>query len=113
MSTTKEPTLSDFGQPDESPSEVSAEKLGVYYRQFGGDVRMVADLAGVTPDDVRERLAECQLHGDGIEPDVLADKLPHEVGLDPLGCGECGAVEIVQHPCPDCGFDPRGGATDA
>jgi hypothetical protein len=46
---------------------------------------------------------------DTVAPHVLAKMGPENLGLDPLGCGECGAAEIGEHPCPECGYDPENG----
>lgn len=39
---------------------------------------------------------------------ATVDLWPHEVDLSPLNCGRCGAEEIYEHPCPECGYDPGG-----
>lgn len=45
--------------------------------------------------------------GDNLwDPHNLIKRLPHEVGLSPLGCGDCGAGEIFDHPCPECDYSP-------
>jgi len=41
------------------------------------------------------------------DPNMVHRLLPEDLGLSPLGCAECGVVEIDGHPCPDCGHDPR------
>lgn len=44
--------------------------------------------------------------GNVWDPHNLSDKFPQDVGLSPLGCGECGADEIYSHPCPECEWSP-------
>lgn len=45
--------------------------------------------------------------GDNLwDPHNLRKLQPQDVGLSPLGCGECGADDIYNHPCPDCGYAP-------
>jgi hypothetical protein len=118
--------LGDVGPAPETESigldEVCARETGTAedvdwleaYHRHGGDPATIASATGEPEAVVRERLVETVLHSSlHLEQGTLGRMLPHEIeGLSPLGCGECGATVIAVHPCPECGFDPRG-ATDA
>lgn len=81
-------------------------------RQFadaGDSVTALADRLGTS----ERECAKLLLAEEDIEPAApfCIERLrPEDLGLSPLGCGECGQADIGTHPCPDCGFDPR--ATD-
>ena len=45
--------------------------------------------------------------GDNLyDPHNLVTKRPQDVGLSPLGCGNCGQDAIMTHPCPNCDYAP-------
>lgn len=83
---------------------------------FGVECEPGEDRPRPDPDGDDRRAVAARLDEFGVDseavyedPEVLAGVLPHELGLTPLGCGNCGAREIVEHPCRNCGFDPREG----
>lgn len=115
MSTTAETTQLSLAESTRQadPSPAPTDWRAAYHRH-GGDVATIARATDTPEAVVRERLAETVLHSSlHLEQGTLGRMLPHEIeGLSPLGCSECGEREIVVHPCPECGHDPRG-ATDA
>jgi len=112
---TEDSGLEDFDSVDVGP--VSDDRLAALYHGHDGRLKAIADHAGLAVETVRERLLDCELYRPGTahdpmeDPECLQHYPPHAIGLEPLGCSQCGTGPIVEHPCPDCGYDPRG-ATD-
>lgn len=77
-------------------------------RRHDGNIQHIADELGLNRNRVRERLQAHGLYEVRAHGMQVKDLLPHEIqGLSPLNCGQCGAEAIGDHPCPECGWDPR------
>lgn len=97
-----------------NPRNLSEERLRDLY-SARGSIAGVAREIGARTKRTRRHLIRTGIH----EPDShrqmsweVEDLLPEDVGLSPLGCGDCGAEDIGDHPCPQCGYDPAGGDED-
>lgn len=105
-------TLTNYGQ--EPGPDMSADEWRAYFDSNDGDVQAIAEVTGIDVPTVCERLYQLGIDETALSNPYRLQKVsPEDIGLPPLGCGNCGEQAIGEHACPVCGFDPEGDRQDA
>jgi hypothetical protein len=107
MSRAAQRTL-DAGDYDVEADDLEAEEWRDIFDRYDGDVEAVASHLEIDRSAALAGLIEAGIYDFETLPIREYEALtPEDVGLSPLNCVRCGELEIGDHECPVCGFDPE------
>lgn len=107
MSRAAQRTL-DAGDYDVAADDLQPEGWQAIFERYDGDVQAIATYLDVEWPRALAGLLDAGVYDYESLPIYEYEKLtPEDVGLSPLNCHRCGELEIGDHECPVCGFDPR------